>query len=165
MNRSLHRLLAVGAALISGSILLGQAQSKSPASTPAPPPPQQKLVRVATLGTVDANREFQENVQLLQVQRQAAVDLNAAIDKEKDAKKKAELRTKLDQLMAQLNKNNDEMQKHYGFSLNRNYTMVVEKSHIYMLVSDEEAAAVEKAQKSEAPRTSADKSSKAKSRK
>lgn len=165
MNRSLYCFLAFGAALVSGSVLLGQGQPKSPASSPAAQPSQQKMIRVATLNTVEANREFQENVQLLQVQRQAAIDLNAALEREKDAKKKADLKKKFDELMGQLNKNNDAMQKHYGFSLNRNYTMVVEKSHIYMLVSNEEAAAFEKAQKSEAAKTSADKSSKAKSTK
>ena len=41
---------------------------------------------VATLKTAEANREFQANVQLLQAQRQAAVEINSAMEKEKDAK-------------------------------------------------------------------------------
>lgn len=106
----------------------------------------QKLVRVSTLNTIEANREFQANVQLLQVQRQAAVELNAALEKETNAAKKKDLKGQLDALMAKLNENNDKMRKTYGFSLDRNYTVVIEKAHVYMFVSDEEAARVEKAE-------------------
>ncbi|HUR59200.1 MAG TPA: hypothetical protein VM029_15900, partial [Opitutaceae bacterium] len=137
--------------------------SGAPAPTPAPQP--QKLVKVATLNNAEANREFQANVQLLQGQRQAAVELNAAMDKEKDAKKKQELKTQLDQLMAKLNENNDKMQKAYGFSLTRNYSMEIEKANIYMFVTDEEAAAIEKAQQAEAKKATDTKKSEPKKKK
>ena len=39
------------------------------------------------------------------------------------------------------------MQKAYGFSLSRNYTMEIETAHIYMQVTDEEAARVDAASK------------------
>lgn len=118
----------------------------APAAAPAAQPQQQKLIRVATLKSIEANREFQANVQLLQAQRQQAVELNSAMEKETNATKKKELKAKVDEMMAKLNENNDKMVKAYGFSLNRNYTMVVETSHVYMLVSDEEAAKFEKEQ-------------------
>jgi hypothetical protein len=38
------------------------------------------------------------------------------------------------------------MAKAYGFSLDRTYTLVVETAHVYMFVSDEEAAKIEKEQ-------------------
>ena len=44
------------------------------------PEPQQKLIRVSSLNSIEANREFQRNVQILQAQRQRAVELSAAID-------------------------------------------------------------------------------------
>lgn len=119
----------------------------APAAQPAAEAPKsQKLVRVSTLNTVEANREFQANVQLVQVQRQAAVELNAALEKETDAAKKKDLKSQLDALMAKLNENNNKMRQTYGFSLDRNYTVVIEKAHVYMFVSDEEAARVEKAE-------------------
>lgn len=104
-------------------------------------------MKVATLPTVQANREFQANVQLVQAQRQAAVELNSKWEQEKDPARKKEIKTQLDALMAKLNENNQGMMKNYGFSLTRNYTMEIEVSHIYMFVSEEEAAQIEKAQK------------------
>ena len=143
MKHPILNLIALSTVLLTAGLALGQSQSG--AATPAPKPP--KLVRVATLDSVKANQEFQANVQLLQAQRQAAIDLNAALEKEKDAKKKKELQTQLDALLAKLNENNATMQKTYGFSLNRNYTLEIERAYIYMQVSDEEAAKIEAAQK------------------
>ena len=119
-----------------------------PAAQPAAKadaPKAQKLVQVSMLNTIDANREFQANVQLLQAQRQAAVELNSAIEREKDAAKQKELKGRLDALMAKLNENNALMRKTYGFSLDRNYSVVIEKAHVYMFVTEEEAAQLEQA--------------------
>jgi len=66
---------------------------------------------MATINGVEANRQFQANVQLVQAQRQAAVELDAALKKEKDAKKKKELQTQFDAVMKKLNENNEGMQK------------------------------------------------------
>ena len=143
MKRSSLSILALAATLMTAGFALGQAQSCAAAA----PAKQQKLVRVTTLSSVQANREFQANVQLLQTQRQAAIDLTAALEKEKDATKKKELKTQLDTIVAKLTENNAAMQKAYGFSLTRNYTMEVEVANIYMLVTDEEAAKIDQAQK------------------
>lgn len=154
-KRHTFTLLALSASLLSSGYVLGQNKDKkgkaapeaSAPSTPAAKP--MKLIKVATLKTVEANREFTANVQLLQAQRQMAIELNGAWEKEKDDKKKKELKTQLDQVLAKLNENNEKMQKAYGFSLSRNYTMEVETSHIYLHVTEEEAAAIEKSQKAE----------------
>ena len=143
MKRHHLSILALAAILMTAGFALGQAQSGAAAA----PAKQQKLVRVTTLSSVQANREFQANVQLLQTQRQAAIDLTAALEKEKDATKKKELKTQLDTIVAKLTENNAAMQKAYGFSLTRNYTMEVEVANIYMLVTDEEAAKIDQAQK------------------
>ncbi len=103
---------------------------------------QQKLVRVSTLKTVEANREFQANVQVMQAQRQQVVSMNAAIEKETNTEKRKDLKAKLDEQMVKLNENNRKMVKAYGFSLDRNYILVIETAHVYMLVSDEEAAEI-----------------------
>ena len=147
MKRQTLNLVALGAVLLTAGFALGQAQTA--ATAPAAPAKPQKLVLVRTLDSVKANQDFQHDVQVMQSQRQAAVELNSTMEKEKDAKKKKDLKTQLDTLMAKLNENNTAMQKVYGFSITRNYSMEVEKSNIYMLVTDEEAAKIEQAQKAE----------------
>lgn len=129
-------LLALGTSLLASAALA--------ADKPAEAPKPQKLVKIASLNTIEANTEFQRNVQIVQAQRQGAIELNTAMEKEKDPKKKAELKKQLDEALAKLNENNSKMAQTYGFSLTRNYTMEVEKAHIYMLVSEEEAAQMEK---------------------
>ncbi|MCX6953289.1 MAG: hypothetical protein NTV51_14140 [Verrucomicrobia bacterium] len=153
MKKSTLALLGLSAALFVGSAVAADTKKAAPAA-PAPAEKQQKLVRVSTLKNVEANREFQANVQLLQAQRQAAIELNASVEKETNPIKKNELKTKLDELMNNLNENNQKMVKAYGFSLDCNYTLVIETAHVYMLVSDEEAAKIEK---EEAARAAAEK--------
>jgi len=135
------RLLTLLAPL---SLLAATLPAAQPAAK-ADAPKAQKLVQVSTLNTIEANREFQANVQLLQAQRQAAVELNTAIEREKDSAKQKELKGRLDALMAKLNENNALMRKTYGFSLDRNYSVVIEKAHVYMFVTEEEAAQLEQA--------------------
>ncbi|MCE2863566.1 MAG: hypothetical protein RIR76_1916 [Verrucomicrobiota bacterium] len=139
--------------LLAASAIMGAAAQLNAADAApknaAPEAKQQKLVRVSTLSTIEANREFQTNVQLLQAQRQAAIELNAAHDKETDAAKKKDLKSRLDAVLARLNENNDKMRKTYGFSIDRNYTVVIETAHVYMFVTDEEAAKIEAAAKAD----------------
>jgi len=149
MKKSTLGILGLSASLLVGVAFAAQsdaAKKAAPAPAPAAAPKQQKLIRVSTLNTVEANQEFQANAQVMQTQKQAAIDMNAALEKETNATKKKELKTKLDELMVKLNENNQKMAKAYGFSLDRNYTIVVEKAHVYMFVSDEEAAKFEKEQ-------------------
>jgi hypothetical protein len=144
MKKSLPLLAALGASLLTAGYLLGQAGSSITTAGAAAPKPQ-KLVRVSTLKTVEQNREFQANVNLVQQQRQAAIELNSAMEKATDAKKKAEFKQQLDTVLARLTENNDKMQKAYGFSLSRNYSLEIEVAHIYMIVTDDEAVRFEKA--------------------
>ena len=106
-------------------------------------PATQKLIRVSSLNSVEANQEFDKNVRLLQAQRERAVQLANAIETAQTDEAKSGLQQELDALMAKLNENNKKMVQAYGFSLTRNYTRVIETSHIYMFVSDEEAARYE----------------------
>ncbi len=145
MKKSLLILSILGASLLSGGYLLGQAggsASNTPAGATSKP---QRLIRVSTLRTVEANQEFQTNVQVMQAKRQQLIEANTAVEKETNAAKKKELKAKLDDLLGKLNEDNQKMFKAYGFSLERNYTLVPEVAHIYMLVSEEEAVRFEKA--------------------
>ena len=143
MKKTTLATLCLGASLFAAGVLFAQTATSKKA---APAEKPQKLARVATLNTIEANREFQANVQLMQAQRQAAVELNGAMEKEKDAAKKKELKAQVDALIVRLNENNDKMRKAYGFSLDRNYTLVIERAHVYTFVTDEEAAKIEKAE-------------------
>jgi len=140
----MKRILLVIAAstLLISPFALGQ----KPKSTDG----QQKLVKVASINGAAAVREFQQNVQILQSERQAIVDLKNQLDKETNPKKKRELQARLDAGMKKLEENNTLMAKTYGFSLARNYTMEIDSASIYMAVSDEEAAKVEQAAKEQA---------------
>jgi len=101
-----------------------------------------QLVKVATLNTIDANKEFQKNVQLVQQQRALAAQVLTKLSETKDKKEIKKLETQLESLQNKLNENNQLMFKTYGFSLNRNYVLTVEKSHIFMWVNEEEAQAI-----------------------
>tara|TARA_B100001964_G_C13969945_1_gene481451 strand:- start:33 stop:545 length:513 start_codon:yes stop_codon:yes gene_type:complete len=112
---------------------------------PVPPAaPQQKLelVKVASLNTIESNSEFQKNVQLVQQQRTLAVQLLSKLQNEQDEQKHDDLKKQLADLQAKLNENNKLMFKTYGFTLNRNYVLTVEKAHVHMWVTAEEAAAI-----------------------
>ena len=141
MNKTTLGILGLSAFLLTASLSLAQTGGGKTAPAPAQEKTQ-KLVRVSTLKTIEANREFQANVQLLQAQRQAAIELNAAVEKEVKPTKKKELKEQLDALMAKLNDNNAKMRAAYGFSLDRTYTLVVETAHVYMFVTEEEAAKI-----------------------
>jgi len=111
--------------------------------------PQQKLVKVSTLGSVEANQEFQRNVQIMQAQRQRVIQLQNQLDLAQTKGLKKNLKKELDSAMEKLNKDNKKMAETYGFSLNRNYVLVVEKAHIYMAVSDDEADKIAKEREKE----------------
>ena len=135
-------LIALSAfSLVTVSLIFGQDKAAKPAPAVAP---QQKLqlVKVASLNTIESNREFQKNVQLVKQQRALAVQLLSKLQNEQDEKKHAELKKQSDTLQGKLNENNKLMFKTYGFTLNRNYVLTVEKAHVHMWVTAEEAAAI-----------------------
>ena len=111
------------------------------------PTAKMELVKVASLNTIDSNKEFQRNVQLVQQQRALAAELLSKMDTIQDEEEHNKLQTELDTLQQKLNENNELMFKTYGFSLNRNYVLTVEKSHIHMWVTEEESQKISAANK------------------
>ena len=71
------------------------------------------------------------------------------IENVQDEDEHEKLKAELDALQQKLNENNQLMFKTYGFSLNRNYVLTVEKSHIHMWVTEEEAEKISQASKKE----------------
>ena len=106
-----------------------------------------QLVKVASLNTIDANKEFQRNVQLVQQQRSLAAELLSKLENVQDEEEHKKLQSELDSLQQKLNENNQLMFKTYGFSLNRNYVLTVEKAHIHMWVTEEEAQKIKDTEK------------------
>ena len=106
-----------------------------------------QLVKVAALNTIDANKEFQRNVQLVQQQRSLAAELLSKLENVQDEEEHKKLQSELDSLQQKLNENNQLMFKTYGFSLNRNYVLTVEKAHIHMWVTEEEAQKIQDTEK------------------
>lgn len=108
---------------------------------------EQKVIHVCSLNSTEANQEFQRNVRLVRLQRQNVVELQAALDKATDEEAKKTLQTQLDAAKAKLVENSKIMLETYGFSLSRDYTQVIEKSHIYMILTEEEAVKFAERQK------------------
>ena len=150
MTKATLRIFLLSASMLTTSLWAAETVSfpgSTPATaTPAATPKQQKLLKVCSLSSAQSFQEFQANVQVMQNQRQLVIEANTAYEKETDATKKKGLKLKLDELLAKLNENNQLMIKTYGFSLDRAYTVSVEKADVYMVVTDEEAAKIEKAQ-------------------
>ena len=115
------------------SSLYGQAKQKEQ---------KLELVKVASLNTVEANKEFQKNVQLVQQQRALAVQLLSSLEKTQDKEEHDKIQKQLDALQKKLNDNNQLMFKTYGFTLNRNYVLTVEKANVHMWVTQDEAQAI-----------------------
>ena len=108
------------------------------------PTDDKDLIKVATLGTIQSNQRFQNNVQIVKASYQKVVNLKAAIAAETDEVKKAELDKQLGVAVTNINKQNKKMVDAYGFSLRRDYVLVIERSHIYMRVTPEEAEELKK---------------------
>lgn len=121
------------------------AQDKTPQS-------ELELVKVASLNTIEANKEFQKNVQLVQQQRTLAVQILSKLEKTQDKDEHDKLQGQLDALQKKLNDNNQLMFKTYGFTLNRNYVLTVEKAHVHMWVTKEEAKAIKSKGSTDAPK-------------
>ena len=96
-----------------------------------------QLVKVASLNTIDANKEFQTNVQLVQQQRSLAAQLLSKMENVQDEEEHKKLEKQYEDLKNKLDENNQLMFKTYGFTLKRKYVLTVEKAHIHMWVTDE----------------------------
>jgi len=114
-------------------------------------PKGQKVVKVATITGAQVNA-FYHDVNVMQAELKGVQDLQAKVEAEKNASKKKDLQTQLDAAKKKLEEDNALMVKTYRFSLTRQYIVDTEQISIYVAVSDEEAAQVEREAKEEAAR-------------
>ncbi|MBN1142597.1 MAG: hypothetical protein JXB25_12495 [Deltaproteobacteria bacterium] len=107
----------------------------------------QKLVRVCSLNSVEANQEFQKNVRIMQAQKERVLQLQKELQQARTDDLKEGLKKELEEAVKKLEADNAKMVKAYGFSLNRRYLLVTEKASVFMYVTEEEAAKLEAEQK------------------
>jgi hypothetical protein len=148
MKSKFHSLLALAAVLTSAAVAADRPSAATPAGN-ASTAKQPKLVAVGVINGTAAVQEFENNVRILQNERDTVVQLQSSMEKEKDSKKKKELQAQLETALARLNQDNATMTKTYGFTITRNYVMD-QSATIYLEATDEEAARVEKAQAEQA---------------
>ena len=67
------------------------------------------LVKVASLNTIDANKEFQKNVQLVQQQRALAAEVLSKLEVSESKNEQEQLSAQFDSLQKKLNENNQLM--------------------------------------------------------
>lgn len=106
------------------------------------------LLSICTLNTSQAAQVFQRDVSAVQAQRNAAVQLHAAVEAAKTPEDRAYARGKLDQALGQINALNRAMVAAYGFSITRNYVLQIDMSSLYVWSSDGELAGVSQTDKS-----------------
>ena len=107
-----------------------------------PPLLDSNLISVCTLNTADAVQGYQKDVARVQTVRDEAISLQAAVTASETSADKAYAQGKLDVVMDQLKALNVAMFDAYGFSINRNYTMQIDKSSLFVWVSESELANV-----------------------
>ena len=98
----------------------------------------QKFILASTIRTVEANRQFMQNVNLVNRQRK---QIQTLVEANKIVTKKAAhdaLTEEIDAATKKLQENNRTMAKSYGYSLARNYIHAVVKSRIFVKLTDAE---------------------------
>jgi len=95
-------------------------------------------VLIGALESIEANLEFERNVNAMENAREEAKRLTRAILTEKDTAKEAELREALAKLNETINANSIKMIDAYKYSLDRNYKQIVTKARLYIKLTEDE---------------------------
>ena len=95
-------------------------------------------VLVCSIKTVEANRQFQQNVTIVQNQLAQVKRLQQRIEEALTLVEKEALKKVLDETNKSLEQNNTLMAKTYGFSILRQYLVEVAKTRLYTPVTDKE---------------------------
>lgn len=98
----------------------------------------QKFIHVSTISTVDANRQFMQNVNLVNQQRQRIAILDEARKIVSSQETRDGLTKEIEAAVKKLDEDNATMAKAYGYSLTRKYIHAIEKTRIFIKLTDEE---------------------------
>lgn len=119
--------------------------NNNPMSAPQTPAPFEfienqgrKNVLVCSIKTVEANRQFQQNVNVVQAQLQQVKTLQQRIEQALTLVEKEALKKVLEDTNRQLEQNNAVMAKTYGFSILRQYVVEIAKTRLYTPITEEE---------------------------
>lgn len=105
---------------------------------PAPASLASNQLSICTLPNRDAARAFQRDVATLQAERTKAMQVQQELDAAETSEDRAYAQGQLDQVLQQVNTLNKAMVGAYGFSLNRNYVLQIDKSSLYVWVNEDE---------------------------
>lgn len=98
----------------------------------------QKFIHVSTIGTVDANRQFMQNVNLVNQQRQQIALLDEARKIVTEQASRDALTKEIETAAKKLEENNAAMVKAYGYSLTGKYIHAIVKTRIFIKLTEEE---------------------------
>ena len=98
----------------------------------------QKFIHVSTIGTVDANRQFMQNVNLVNQQRQQIALLDEARKIVAEQATRDALTKEIETAAKKLDENNAAMLKAYGYSLAGKYIHAIVKTRIFIKLTEEE---------------------------
>jgi hypothetical protein len=156
MKHSLRFCLSAAALLVA---TVASAQTAPAPTTPAPAPAPavatppatadsqkldiveqdgQKYLLVSTLKGIHNNYEFQQNVQVVQNQRNHVVELNNRRTAAITTPEKEALGHLIETEAKQLDENNKKMYQAYGFTLSQQYWLQIYNSRVYSPITDEE---------------------------
>ncbi|MDR2862482.1 MAG: hypothetical protein LBV54_01195 [Puniceicoccales bacterium] len=150
MKMQLYPCLIAAALLAAGSM---QAQTR-PTTAPAPAPASsaaatadepefielngQRYALISSIKTIAANKEFQDNINIVQQQRNILIDFHRRKEAAFTTPEKEALQQRIDEMLKKLDENNATMAKVYGFSLLRNYLLQIIKSRVLLQLTDSE---------------------------
>ena len=98
----------------------------------------QKFIHVSTIGTVDANRQFMQNVNLVNQQRQQIALLDEARKIVTEQASRDALTKEIETAAKKLEENNAAMVNAYGYSLTGKYIHAIVKTRIFIKLTEEE---------------------------
>ncbi len=98
----------------------------------------QKFILVSTIGTVEANRQFMQNVNLVNQQRQQIALLDEAGKIVTEQATRDALKKEIENAVKKLDENNAAMVKAYGYSLAGKYIHAIVKTRIFLKLTEEE---------------------------
>lgn len=120
------------------TIMPAAAQPAAPTTFESMEANGQKYVLVCSIKTVEANRQFQQNVTVVQNQLAQAKELRKRIEQALTTVEKEALTKVLADTEKSLEQNNTLMAKTYGFSILRQYIAEVGKTRLYTPITDAE---------------------------
>lgn len=139
----LQNILLATAAILPAAALSNAAEADTAADVPAPETAAaletieqngQKFIHISTISQVSACEEFMKNVQILNAQRQALEALSQILSPEEKEIMKDKIKERADALV----KNNQEMQKAYGYDISRDYVQQIVSTKIFIKLTDDE---------------------------